>query len=752
MNIKKTLLLLLTVVLVFSCKQDELLNQNTGAIDLTADVSQYDNSNLGLYKGTFTTLDASERGVLVVNVLNNVPSTATLTLSSGSVLALQSTSVVKSNQDTNLTFVTINDDGQDFSFVLSVNKKGKNLEINNALLGSSVSDILVSKETSKGPVVTIVGTWNCTECLPSMTGTDQTFNLVGSSGISSFTPQVTLNMAVYDGNASQSAQTSFGGFDISEIDGTFEIPQSADPADNLDVDFIATHRYSSSGGDCSTITGFWSYDNRAQGNMASDGAGNCAPIAGNSILNPIPIVPNSAGTGCAVETVFNTNQEYTKSYLASCQAGIFLGKDKFYSWTATDDTLFFIPGSGLPGAVVRDAATGEEIVGACRGSGPTSGVDISGWTIGQNLIIQVFDYFISDIEIGFCLEVALERPTNNLCIDAIPILCGDTASGTTVNATSTGGGRPGNDVWYSFDGTSEPAETLVTVSLCGSAFDTYLYVLDDCAQPILIAFNDDSCGVQSELTFTNDGATNYLIQVDGYSAGDNGAYSLAVTCIPPAAPSPTCGGVTTTETGATGSVPDNNCDPTNEFVLAVETATGTIGVDTDIDNVTLNITHSWVSDLDITLVAPSGAELELSTDNGGSSGPGYIDTVFRDGSPSITTGGEGSGLTGIFQAEGGTFGAAFAGEDIAGAGGWILKVCDDGNGDLGNVVSWSIGFCDSIIPDPLIPTTGTSTRTMSEVEKANEQRRVDAKKKYLRANPSEREAYKKYLRANPSER
>jgi subtilisin-like proprotein convertase family protein len=487
--------------------------------------------------------------------------------------------------------------------------------------------------------------------------------------------------------------------------------------------------------------------------MASDGAGNCAPIPGNSIANPIPIVPNSGGTGCAVETVFNTNQEYTKSYLATvCRSGTTLGKDKFYSWTATDDTLFFIPGSGNPGFVVRDAVTGEEIVGACRVSGPTSGVDLSGWTIGQNLIIQVFDFYTADVEIGFCLEVAVERPTNNLCIDAIPILCGGTASGTTINATTTGGGAPGNDVWYSFDGTSEPAGTTVTISLCGSDFDTYLYVLDDCVFPTLVFQDNDSCGTQSELTFTNDGATNYIIQVDGFNVGASGAYSLAVTCAPPPPPSPTCGGVTTTETGATGSVPDNNCDPTNDFALAVGTATGTIGVDTDIDNVTLNITHTWTSDLAITLVAPSGAELELSTSNGGSSGPGYIDTVFRDGGPSITTGGAGSGFTGVFQAEGGTFGAAFAGEDIAGAGGWILKVCDAFTGDVGNVVSWSIGFCDSIIPDPLIPTIGTSARTMSEAEKANEQRRVDAKKKYLRANPSEREAYKKYLRANPSER
>jgi hypothetical protein len=166
--------------------------------------------------------------------------------------------------------------------------------------------------------------------------------------------------------------------------------------------------------------------------MASDGAGNCAPIPGNSIANPIPIVPNPGGTGCAVETVFNTNQEYTKSYLATvCRSGTTLGKDKFYSWTANEDTLFFIPGSGQPGFVVRDAVTGEEIVGACRVSGPTSGVRLSGWTIGQNLIIQVYDFYTADVEVGFCLAEFAESAGDTF-ETAVPAIVGAPGSGCAV--------------------------------------------------------------------------------------------------------------------------------------------------------------------------------------------------------------------------------------------------------------------------------------------------------------------------------
>lgn len=50
-------------MLVFSCNQDELLNQKTGAIDLKTDLSQYDNSNLVRYKGAFISLDAEELGI-----------------------------------------------------------------------------------------------------------------------------------------------------------------------------------------------------------------------------------------------------------------------------------------------------------------------------------------------------------------------------------------------------------------------------------------------------------------------------------------------------------------------------------------------------------------------------------------------------------------------------------------------------------------------------------------------------------------
>jgi hypothetical protein len=84
----------------------------------------------------------------------------------------------------------------------------------------------------------------------------------------------------------------------------------------------------------------------------------------------------------------------------------------------------------LPGVVVRDAATGEDIVGACLGSGTPGGL-ISGWTIGQNLIIQVYDFYTADVEVGFCLAEFAESAGDTF-ETAVPAIVGAPGSGCAV--------------------------------------------------------------------------------------------------------------------------------------------------------------------------------------------------------------------------------------------------------------------------------------------------------------------------------
>lgn len=120
---------------------------------------------------------------------------------------------------------------------------------------------------------------------------------------------------------------------------------------------------------------------------------------------------------------------------------------------------------------------------------------------------------------------------NDECEDAIPLACGDSSSGTTTIATDSGG-YPYADVFYSYTGSGE--EEIVTVSLCGSDYDTYLRIYTDCTLSSLVAYNDNKCGEQSEITFVSDGVSTYYIMVEGYGIfGETdyvGDYVINVSC------------------------------------------------------------------------------------------------------------------------------------------------------------------------------------------------------------------------------
>jgi len=147
-----------------------------------------------------------------------------------------------------------------------------------------------------------------------------------------------------------------------------------------------------------------------------------------------------------------------------------------------------------------------------------------------------------------------------------------------------------------------------------------------------------------------------------------------------------------TFSGATGNIPDNSCNSNNEFQVAVS-GIGTLGSSKYLSSVSLDISHTYVADLEIYLVSPGGTTtIELSTDNGGS-GDNYVNTVFADdASQSITSGF--APFTGNFRPEDEL--SNFNGNNADGS--WILKVCDDSNLDIGVLNSWSLTFEEVIYP------------------------------------------------------
>ncbi|WP_165805936.1 HYR domain-containing protein [Marixanthomonas spongiae] len=145
----------------------------------------------------------------------------------------------------------------------------------------------------------------------------------------------------------------------------------------------------------------------------------------------------------------------------------------------------------------------------------------------------------------------------------------------------------------------------------------------------------------------------------------------------------------------TGAVIDGSAD-----VLSVANVplTGNVGAGIIIENVTIDLTHTWDSDLDIYLESPVGTSLALSLSNGGS-GDDYTNTQFEDGGGDINA--ASAPFTGVFEPEGGTFAATFDGEDANGD--WTLRIDDTFPGsDDGVFNSFSITVTQIIGDPPVI--------------------------------------------------
>lgn len=81
------------------------------------------------------------------------------------------------------------------------------------------------------------------------------------------------------------------------------------------------------------------------------------------------------------------------------------------------------------------------------------------------------------------------------------------------------------DIYYQI--TPSPTMESITVSLCGSGFDTFLSVIDPAGN--VLAFNDDApgCGTQSALTFDPQGLGLLYVIVEGWGS-NMGEYDISI--------------------------------------------------------------------------------------------------------------------------------------------------------------------------------------------------------------------------------
>ncbi len=188
-----------------------------------------------------------------------------------------------------------------------------------------------------------------------------------------------------------------------------------------------------------------------------------------------------------------------------------------------------------------------------------------------------------------CTSCSAPPPVaNDLCTGAININCGQTINATTVGATAdadpacgtTQSTAPG--VWYSFtgDGLSN------VISLCGSSFDTKLFVYTGtCGALTCVTGNDDFCGLQSQVTVPTTLGTTYYIRVTGFGSA-SGNFTLARTCIP-AIPNDVCSGAININCGQTitGTTVGASSDAVATCVTTLSSAPGVwysfVGTGTD---------------------------------------------------------------------------------------------------------------------------------------------------------------------------
>jgi subtilisin-like proprotein convertase family protein len=152
-------------------------------------------------------------------------------------------------------------------------------------------------------------------------------------------------------------------------------------------------------------------------------------------------------------------------------------------------------------------------------------------------------------------------------------------------------------------------------------------------------------------------------------------------------------------TGLPVAIPDNSTTGVTSN-MTVATA-GTIA---DLD-VRVSITHTWVGDLVIELIPPSGGPITLASRPGGlnNSGDNLTNTIFDDEAAVAINSGA-APYSGRFQPTSPL--SAVDGTALAGT--WGLRVSDRASQDTGQLTAWSLltPDCDFVPPPPPPPPPG----------------------------------------------
>ena len=146
-----------------------------------------------------------------------------------------------------------------------------------------------------------------------------------------------------------------------------------------------------------------------------------------------------------------------------------------------------------------------------------------------------------------------------------------------------------------------------------------------------------------------------------------------------------CNGAVDLTVGFLDSAPGTQIGP-NANTVTTDTITVPLGGEIEDLDLFLDLSHSWNSDIELTLTSPSGTVADLFTDVGGS---GDDMDIELDDESSNTLPTSSTSLSGDYQPENDPL-SIFDGEPAAGV--WTLDVLDDAGGDQGTLNSWGLEF------------------------------------------------------------
>jgi len=243
---KKILTVLLVACVVFACTKDETTEvSNDTSFDFSKNLSVYDNTSDGLYKGIFSTNGSEYRGTIVIKVKDG-QSIATLAL-----VNERNVELIGTSTDDGILFT-----GASAAFKFAVEADGSNPIVSEVTLKGMESTIIVAKETSRAAVTPISGTLDCDDCAAHpllVTGPTGTFSLLfvgDGSGDDIVTSMVDVGVMV----STPGTQSGCAGVDPTDC----AVAGGAVIGGNT-IGWMGTHSYLTAS-DCSEASGTWSLD------------------------------------------------------------------------------------------------------------------------------------------------------------------------------------------------------------------------------------------------------------------------------------------------------------------------------------------------------------------------------------------------------------------------------------------------------------------------------------------------------------